>query len=253
MRVGRFKIPRGLYNEVQDYDALRTSIMLPQSVYNVRLRDFYAGMNGAQLYGRRDAKAVGAFTYQACIGNNNYDVENGGVAYYFNNAFTNVIQGVPIPGYSKAKYTTTSLQSDYIMAGSLGWESTFGLRLGVSGCSTRGLTNEGYYTVPTGAATPVGAATTNVYSGATVNDWRSFVFSAEYVLDDLTVAAEITQESLYFPQEVSNDTKSGGGYLSASYRFTSKLEIGSYFSHYIADLTDRHGDAKQSDANPNND
>jgi hypothetical protein len=242
-RAGRYKIPRGLYNEVQDYDSLRTSVFLPQSVYNIRLRDFYAGMNGAQLYGRIDVGAAGAFTYQACLGNNNYDTENGSVAYYFNNALTNVANS--IPALSGSTFETTSLESDYIMAGMVGWESTFGLRLGVSGMSTRNLEATGYFYVPPSRFNPT---TSLASSGATASDWRSFVFSAEYVWDELTLASEINQEAIVIPGQ--SDLISGGGYVSAAYRVHQKVELGSYYSVIIGDLNDRHGEGQGSSRPP---
>jgi hypothetical protein len=251
IRAGRYKIPRGLYNEVQDYDALRTSVFLPQSVYNVRLRDFYSGMNGAQIYGRIDLGAAGAFTYQGCLGNNNYDTENGAVAYYFNNALSAV--GNSLPGFllglgpagGTVEYKTTDLRSDYIMAASVGWESTFGLRLGVAAISTRKLTGEGYFLVTPTQTSPVFPATSSRPFDITVDDWKSWVFSAEYVLDDLTIASELTQEAI----NVGDDDPmiSGGGYVSANYRVHPKVEVGTYYSVAIADLNDRDGSDRAVD------
>ena len=46
MRAGRVKMPRGLYNEALDVDAVRPFVLLPQSVYDNRLRDFNASFEG---------------------------------------------------------------------------------------------------------------------------------------------------------------------------------------------------------------
>ena len=46
LRVGRVKMPFGLYNETRDIDMLRTSILLPQGVYNENFRDALTGIQG---------------------------------------------------------------------------------------------------------------------------------------------------------------------------------------------------------------
>ena len=43
LRAGRVKLPFGLYNEINDVDAARVPILLPQSVYSTRNRDYPAG------------------------------------------------------------------------------------------------------------------------------------------------------------------------------------------------------------------
>jgi len=45
--AGKVKLPFGLYNEGRDVDMLRTSIFLPQSVYNEKQRDFILAYEGA--------------------------------------------------------------------------------------------------------------------------------------------------------------------------------------------------------------
>ncbi len=54
IRVGRIKTPYGLYGETQDVDLVRTSILLPQSVYYLALRDILISFNGISLYGNID-------------------------------------------------------------------------------------------------------------------------------------------------------------------------------------------------------
>ncbi|MGH8020003.1 MAG: hypothetical protein ACREIA_17335 [Opitutaceae bacterium] len=51
VRVGRVKMPRGLYNEALDLDIARVQTILPQSVYDARLRDFNASVDGGMFYG----------------------------------------------------------------------------------------------------------------------------------------------------------------------------------------------------------
>jgi hypothetical protein len=51
LRVGRVKIPLGLYNETRDVVFTRPSILLPQSIYFDRTRNLALSADGAQIYG----------------------------------------------------------------------------------------------------------------------------------------------------------------------------------------------------------
>ncbi len=50
-RAGKIKMPFGLYNRQRDADIVRTSIILPQSVYNEQYRDMIVSFQGASAYG----------------------------------------------------------------------------------------------------------------------------------------------------------------------------------------------------------
>ena len=47
VRVGKIRIPYGLYNEIRDIDILRLSIILPQSVYSEIARDSQTALKEA--------------------------------------------------------------------------------------------------------------------------------------------------------------------------------------------------------------
>ena len=51
VRAGRVKLPFGLYNEISDVDAARVPVLLPQSIYPTRNRDFLLAQTGVELYG----------------------------------------------------------------------------------------------------------------------------------------------------------------------------------------------------------
>ncbi len=53
VRVGKMKRPVGLYNQSRDIDAVRTSILLPSSLYNEAFRNPTLATTGIGLYGRR--------------------------------------------------------------------------------------------------------------------------------------------------------------------------------------------------------
>src|SRR5262249_34005020 len=59
IRAGRVKVPFGLYNEINDVDAGRVAILLPQSVYPISNRDYLLAQSGGELYGRLDLRRAG--------------------------------------------------------------------------------------------------------------------------------------------------------------------------------------------------
>lgn len=68
VRVGRNKLPSGLYNEVQDIDQVRVFASLPLNFYPRAARAFGASYDGAALYGNIPAGKSGSFDYQVYVG-----------------------------------------------------------------------------------------------------------------------------------------------------------------------------------------
>lgn len=64
LRAGKFKMAHGLYGETRDIDAVRTSILLPRSVYPIDMRDVFVAMKGVGCYG----VLPGGITYQLGYG-----------------------------------------------------------------------------------------------------------------------------------------------------------------------------------------
>ena len=61
VRVGKVKIPLGLYNESRDNDALRNPILLPQGLYSDYFRDVTNSILGAGIYGTGPYTPKGKF------------------------------------------------------------------------------------------------------------------------------------------------------------------------------------------------
>ena len=57
-------MPFGLYNEINDVDAARVPILLPQGVYPISSRDYLLAQTGMELYGRLATGALGALDYR---------------------------------------------------------------------------------------------------------------------------------------------------------------------------------------------
>ena len=77
LRAGRIKLPLGLYNETRDVDMLRTSIVMPQSIYGDLSRDTMIAANGTGLYGDVNLGAAGNANYQFVVGALTSDYDSG--------------------------------------------------------------------------------------------------------------------------------------------------------------------------------
>src|SRR5580704_5282252 len=64
LRVGRTKIPFGLYNEEQDADPARIPAILPQAVYEIENSNLLLAQTGAEAYGYLRLASVGGLEYR---------------------------------------------------------------------------------------------------------------------------------------------------------------------------------------------
>ena len=65
IRVGKVKTPTGLYNDVQDIDAVYQWVFLPQGVYPADLKGFLLSHTGGVIYGEVSPfKKLGSIEYQ---------------------------------------------------------------------------------------------------------------------------------------------------------------------------------------------
>ncbi|HEY0710229.1 MAG TPA: hypothetical protein VGG33_25685, partial [Polyangia bacterium] len=110
LRAGRTKLPFGLYNEVSDIDSARVPVLMPQSIYSLRSRDYLLAQTGAELYGLVSLGGLGALEYRIYGGTMFADIAN--------TSSTLRIERLDIP---------------YLNGARLMWEAPLpGLRLGAS-------------------------------------------------------------------------------------------------------------------------
>lgn len=227
-RAGRVKMPRGLYNEALDVDSVRPFVLLPQSVYDARLRDFNASFDGAMAFGNVEVGRAGSIDYRLFYGQISVATDSG-AADYFNNE-------LPFP--------TTAIQMDSVRGGSLFWNTpVIGLRLGYSYSEFKDLSSNRTIFVPT----PVGMITLPYLKSAP--GYERHLLSAEYIFGDWTFAAEAgTDKALYHTgaagagTEYLTDFDSDYCYLSVARRVNRWLELGTYYS-YSYDATTFRGPA----------
>ena len=215
VRAGRIRRPEGIYNDIQDVDLARTSILLPQGVYDARWRDFYVAIDGADLFGTISLAKAGSLSYDVYGGYINPSMD-GGVAQLLRNQLPSFI-------------ALNSLDSDPEFGGQLWWNTPInGLRLGVAG----------------GGVLPFNFTTTIQTPGGPIHpDNRSDVifqhYSAEYLWKAWTFQAEYFTYSLYPYAAGQSATHIDSWYGSAAYRFNKWFELGGYYTEYYGDMDHR--------------
>jgi hypothetical protein len=208
IRVGRVKLPFGLYNDSSDIDAARTAVLLPQSIYPAQNRDFLLAQTGLELYGYQQLGAAGGLDYRAYAGTIFLDVK-------------------PQAG---SAFSLTDLNVPFVAGGRLLWATPLeGLRMGGS------LQFLQLETKLVSSGAPAVALTVPA---------MLWVASVEYVVRDWLIAAEYSRWRVR--TESSNPslvpeslTFSERAYALATYRVSTWLQTGAYYSLLFPDVQRR--------------
>ncbi len=202
LRVGRVKIPFGLYNEINDIDSARVPILLPQSMYPLENSNYLLAQTGGELYGYLRLGSAGALDYHAYAGTIFIDT-------------TTLLS-------SASAFDLGSFNVPYLAGGRLMWETPLeGLRVGGSAQALR-----------LDVTLVEGGASTAIQVPVVL-----WVASAEYSAHDLLLAAEYSR--WYVKGIVSGDAKVRAGDRGTRLRH-GRLSPdplapvnGAYFSWYI--------------------
>ncbi len=217
LRAGKLKLAQGLYNQSRDIDAARPGIFLPTSIYNEAYRETQKSVTGAGLYGIFPF----GLEYQIQLGKMDIDNE-GAIATMFT---TNL----PFTADSIAIAT-----NDDTVTVHLEWRTPLeGLRL--AGTYTDNLSWE--------TDSPVGVFDTDV---------DLWVFGAEYIFENLTVALEYKEvgNTISAGNQLIQDVRDQGYYGMVAYRFTDWFEAGGYYAEFYENKDDRDGDAFEKQGLP---
>lgn len=216
IRAGRVKLPVGLYNEITDVDAARVPILMPQSIYSVRSRDYLLAQTGFELYGYAPLAGVGALDYRLYLGT------------------------IFLDAPSTISAAATNLDVPYVAGGRLLWETPLeGLRLGGS---VQVLRLDFTYTTPANPMTGAMAMTGDYKLPVLI-----WVSSAEYAVRDLLLAAEYSRwrvkidSTVPLPASARAKTTSERYYVMAAYRLTPWLSPSVYYSGLYVNVEDRDG------------
>lgn len=271
-RAGKTRCPFGFYNKTRDIDLLRTSIILPQGVYNEGWRDSLASAKGVGTYGIIPLGIMGQIKYNLLAGI--MDMEpDGGVGKFAAN---------------RADLTVNSIETDTSFFTGFEWETSVeGLRLGFSSSRSDIMVNATTTNGPvwqyrsvqafiSGAGLPVSpddfieasggleqAYTISAAAGADLvnldihfpfkTEW--YVYSFEYTWNSLVLASEYAVNKSTYKMTTASTGRTiisrrkmelEGWYGSLSYRLTDLIEFGGYYSVFYPDKNDKNGSTQPS-------
>lgn len=239
LRMGRFKLPLGLYNEMLDLDLAFTSVLLPQAVYDARYREISGGMNGLQLYGLLPLDMLGSLEYQGHVGTTNLS-DHGYLADLYQ-------QG------SQGFDELTRLNVGTIAGFNLNWRPPLpGLRLNTSLLYMHQL--EAHGSIYATSLNPMAPAGLDLGIRSTIDELFLAGVGIEYSVNRLTVAGEfrLTHGDVDVQIDASalgagtieaqQWIRSEGAYLMVAYRLTEAWEVGTYYGAFWGNRNDRNGD-----------
>jgi len=226
LRLGRVKQAYGLYNEVRDIDAARSTAILPQSVYDNRDRELNYLVNGIAGFGTFDLAKAGKLEWAGYYGAVNIPVD-----------------GTIAKQYVNSDVSLDEVSVDAVYGGQLMWSLPVeGLRMGFSYRNADNLASDAV--INAGAFNPFQPA---VPMAVVFDEYKYYLGSIEYTSGDLTLQAEyqrVLTHSTYTAGNVPpfsaiiqsfltpTDMDSQGWYALASYRLHPRVEAGAVVAIY---------------------
>lgn len=254
IRLGKIKVPVGLYNQERDVDLLRNPIILPQSVYWEGMRDFTLAIQGMSAYGSVSLKKAGRLDYELYGGTLTVPEPKSLLWRQIFYQFTDSINQ-QLPAGSEARIRNPSVNGVYVFGGSLKWNTPLsGLRLATSYAKGKiNLSSDVEVIIPIAEISP-GVNFNNVIveefrSDMRINNYSTY--SIEYARQNLTLVGEY----LFQQYDIQTDGKSlayeGQGYYGQiNYRPLGWLELSGYYSIFYPRKNDKNGDLLVRDGNP---
>ena len=202
-RAGKVKVPLGLFNDSQDVDSLFLWTLLPQANYPDDNRDFDLAVLGGELYGSISVGSYGRVQYRGYAGESRLDA-NGG----YMRTLADEGMSFPDPPSGKA------------FGGDLKWATPWrGLTLGVS-LENQSLDGSG----PEGSMHIV---PTDVQAYYAEWRWGKWYFAGEYWRMPLNVRLQAGPDFAVIPIDQRS------WYPMVSYELSKRLQVGTYYSHYV--------------------
>jgi hypothetical protein len=219
LRGGRVRRPGGIYNHIQDVDLARTSVLLPQGIYDSRWRDFNMSIDGGEVFGNISLGKGGSFSYEGFGGMAHLSKE-GGIARLLQKT------------YHETGGTLDSLDSFLTTGVQLWWNTPVdGLRVGALFAESLDFGFHATQPLPVGAMAM--DSTTDAFAQQYSIEylWNNWTFQSEYYRSDQTT--DMSQRSqLLGNSTTSSDRTEQAWYFGAAYRFNKWFEAGSYYTEY---------------------
>ena len=247
LRIGKIKVPLGLYNQSRDVDAVRTWILLPQSVYPESFRALILANWGIDIYGVIDLNSVGSLEYESFLGSTSVDHEDPLIQGMFLSALDGIMDmfpGVPTPAiYSK------NARLDYTFGGRVIWNSPLdGLRFAGSWGRAKASFDMSFQS-PVGLGHGNGSWSAElmatIWSLSTEYQWKHLTLAAEYQrfqrpsVNVISVSELMSSFSTVSPSDQENY------YISAEYLFDDRFTLGSYYSVHYPNRNDKSSSTRQ--------
>ncbi|MBE0595875.1 MAG: hypothetical protein IH614_01250 [Desulfuromonadales bacterium] len=268
VRLGKVKLPMGLYNEGRDSDFLRPMVFLPQSIYDETKRELLVAYQGAGLYGNIPAGPAGDLDYHGFYGTINFPsdalligaLEQNGTFTMRSNlgpvlvpAYTPRLGGGAAGQAAARTYVQTlavtdlDLQNDYITGGALVYNTPLsGLRFGLSFLRVK---NDISFTMNKSIDPAIDPNNFNqvfnpVKLEGSLTNKSTLVGSVEYSIGPLVLAAEYSETDRVqkFSGFSGQDATSQSYYGMASYTFLDKWTLSALYDVYYSDKDDKDGD-----------
>lgn len=243
LRIGKIKTKMGLYGEGRDIDMLRTTVLLPQSVYYEGHRDFLVGVEGAGVHGNVPLDDAGGVDYDLWAGTLNVMDPGDG---FWGDVFTE-------SGLLSAEQLGNHYGDDVRYLGSVNEAVRFPWMMGGSAIWNSPL--EGTRTALTYITGRFTAGSRDAFA-LRVDDpgdplgWRHFEVEQDYsgrlnhllVLSGELERGEWTFAGEYYQERLDGMT-SEGFYVQSTLQSCDLLSLSGYFSRYLRDREDPEGDA----------
>lgn len=249
LRIGKLKYDYGLYNETREMDMLRTSIMLPQSIYQELWRDTFSTLNGIGTHGVIPALKLGSF---------NYDAQIGALSIDSNEGFAKAIESSLHEYNAKIE----NIDNDYSYTLNITWNTPVeGLKTKYSWYEVHGLKCSGsasgiipYDFDKDGViSSQEGLSVKNM--NLKVPTLKGYIASLEYVLGDFNIAAEYSEGSYRQVLDMGYGYMDmptlpyKGWYVSNSYKFNRLFSAAISYSDYVPNSNDENGDKQVASGN----
>jgi hypothetical protein len=205
-RAGKVKTRVGLFNDSQDVDAVHLWALLPESMYQTDNKSFLLSHYGFDIYGSVNlGESAGKVSYTGFAGYRDLDLHGG---------YINLLRQPPI------SLVFPTAPSGSVYGGDLRWQVPVkGLTVGMSALVSR---TEG--TAPGGGILVPGNLLLAYYGQY---EKGKFYAAAEYRKNPF----HGTIPTAFFTVPFAEDTRAW--YVMTSYRAMAKLQVGTYYSHYI--------------------
>jgi hypothetical protein len=227
LRAGRIRRPEGIYNAIQDVDLARTSVLLPQGMYDARWRDFSGSVDGGSVFGNIGLKKAGSLSYEVYGGAVNL-ADNGGIARLLQDSFRN-----PPTAYAGI--------DGFPMMGMQLWYNTpiDGLRAGIALNKAFGFSYDYDLNIPPafGGGRYHNEIDAVIQHYSLEYMWKGWTFQAEYKYSDYDNSTEYRGNTV-----ATSESAADTWYVSAAYRFNNWLEVGSYYTEAYGNTDNRDGD-----------